>query len=72
MSSHEYETSTNGGGGGGGEFNPIDELDPSLCNGFRVIYDREVRVTSALCLLCPMNSLPLTVGSYGNSSSLSW
>jgi hypothetical protein len=41
MSSHEFDTSVSGGGGGG-EFNPIDELDPSLCNGFRVIYDREV------------------------------
>jgi hypothetical protein len=47
MSSHEFETSTSGGGG---EFNPIDELDPSLCNGFRVIYDREVR-----------NSVPLLI-----------
>jgi hypothetical protein len=26
------------------EFNPIDELDPSLSQGYRVIYDREVIV----------------------------
>lgn len=33
MSSHDLENT---------EFNPIDELDPSLGNGYRVIYDREV------------------------------
>ncbi len=32
MSGHDLET----------DFNPIDELDPSLGNGYRVIYDREV------------------------------
>lgn len=36
-SPHDFDATV-----GGGEFNPIDELDPSLSNGFRVIYDREV------------------------------
>lgn len=34
-SSHDFDATA-------GEFNPIDELDPSLSNGYRVIYDREV------------------------------
>jgi hypothetical protein len=27
----------------GGDFSTIEEMDPSVADGFRVIYDREVR-----------------------------
>lgn len=33
MAAHDFD----------GDVSPIDEMDPSLADGFHVIYDREVR-----------------------------
>ena len=35
-----------------GDFSTIEEMDPSVADGFRVIYDREVSANSNHCLSC--------------------
>jgi hypothetical protein len=40
MAAHDFE------GTHGGDISPIDEMDPSLSDGFHVIYDREVSYNS--------------------------
>jgi hypothetical protein len=43
------------------EFNPIDELDPSLSQGYRVIYDREVLTTLPTNSLFDLSQVPMEI-----------
>ena len=56
MSSAEFEQSF--------DFNALDELDPSLADGFKIVYDREVCLYFAFFVAAYQLKVPLRITLY--------